>query len=125
MKVLFLVTFLLLTLACQVKEQPDRPNIILIMSDDLGWGDAGFNGNQTIRTPNLDMLASKGMIFDRFYSASPVCSPTRASCLTGRNPYRIDIPTANAGHMKEEEITLAEILKAQGYRTGQYFVTRK
>lgn len=97
-----------------------RPNIILIMADDLGWGDVGFNGSEIIRTPNLDKLASEGIIFDRFYSASPVCSPTRASCLTGRNPYRQGIYTANKGHLKKEEITLAEILREEGYTTGMF-----
>lgn len=90
------------------------------MCDDLGWGDTGFNGNRIIQTPNLDQLAAKGMIFRRFYSASPVCSPTRGSCLTGRNPYRYGIYTANAGHMKPEEITLPELLKENGYVTGHF-----
>ncbi len=92
----------------------------MIMCDDLGWGDTGFNGNEIIKTPNLDLLASKGMVFNRFYSASPVCSPTRASCLTGRNPYRMDIPNANSGHMKMEEVTLAEILRKHKYKTGHF-----
>ena len=117
---LFYIVLLIAIVSCRSAGQPESPNIILIMSDDLGWGDVGFNGNQIIRTPYLDALAAKGIVFDRFYSASPVCSPTRASCLTGRNPYRIDIPTANAGHMRKEEITLAEILKARGYRTGMF-----
>ena len=107
-------------LACSSETIPDRPNIILLMCDDLGWGDTGFNGNKIIKTPNLDLLASKGMVFNRFYSASPVCSPTRASCLTGRNPYRMDIPNANSGHMKTEEVTLAEILRKHKYKTGHF-----
>ena len=100
--------------------QAQNPNIILIMTDDQGWYDAGFNGNSEIKTPNLDKLASSGIIFDRFYSASAVCSPTRASVITGRNPLRINIPTANSGHMREEEITLPEILKERGYSTGHF-----
>ncbi|MCL4121980.1 UNVERIFIED_CONTAM: hypothetical protein GTU68_056261 [Idotea baltica] len=90
------------------------------MADDLGWGDTGFNGNGTIQTPFLDKLASEGIIFDRFYSASPVCSPTRASFLTGRNPLRMNIPGANSGHMMPEEITIPELLKKEGYNTGHY-----
>jgi len=97
-----------------------KPNIILIMTDDQGWHDVGFNGNNDIKTPNLDLLASNGVIFDRFYSASAVCSPTRASLITGRNSLRMNIPTANSGHMKEEEITLPEILKKEGYVTGHF-----
>lgn len=101
-------------------QKPRMPNIILIMADDLGWGDVGFNGNDIIQTPNLDLLAANGMIFNRFYSACAVCSPTRGSCLTGRNPYRYGIPTANAGHLKKEEITLPELLKQKGYVTGHF-----
>jgi len=91
-----------------------------MMADDLGYGDTGFNGSTEINTPGLDHLASQGIIFNRFYSASPVCSPTRASCLTGRNPYRMGIPTANSGHLPSSELTLAEILKEEGYRTGHF-----
>lgn len=97
-----------------------RPNIILIMCDDLGWGDVGFNGNQKVKTPNLDLLAKKGIILNRFYSAGSVCSPTRASCLTGRHPSRMGIPTANAGHLPLKEITLPELLKQKGYTTGHF-----
>jgi arylsulfatase A-like enzyme len=98
----------------------EKPNIILIMCDDLGWADTGFNGNEIIRTPNLDKLACMGIILNRFYSASAVCSPTRGSCLTGRNPYRLGIPHANTGHLKPEEITLPELLKKEGYATGHF-----
>lgn len=116
--VIILINFLFL--GCQQKEEPKNPNIILIMCDDLGWGDTGFNGNEIIQTPNLDALAGKGIIFNRFYSASAVCSPTRGSCLTGRNPYRYGIPTANSGKLKTEEITLPELLKEKGYATGHF-----
>jgi arylsulfatase A-like enzyme len=90
------------------------------MCDDLGWGDTGFNGNSVISTPNLDAMAGAGVKFNRFYSASAVCSPTRASCITGRNPYRMNIPGANKGHMLPEEITIAELLKEKGYATGHF-----
>ena len=90
------------------------------MADDLGWGDVGFNGNKTIKTPHLDALAHAGMRFQRFYAAAPVCSPTRGSCLTGRHPYRYGIPFANRGHMREKELTLAELLKEHGYATGHF-----
>ena len=90
------------------------------MCDDLGWGDVGFNGNKIIRTPHLDAMAKAGLKFNRFYAAAPVCSPTRGSCITGRHPYRYGIPFANSGHMKPEELTLAELLKKQGYTTGHF-----
>ncbi|EON74966.1 Arylsulfatase [Lunatimonas lonarensis] len=90
------------------------------MADDLGWGDVGFNGNFYIQTPNLDDMARNGIQFNRFYAASAVCSPTRGSALTGRHPERYGITHANVGHMKPEEITLAEALKGQGYATGHF-----
>jgi arylsulfatase A-like enzyme len=96
------------------------PNIVLVMADDLGWGDVGFNGNQVIRTPNLDALAAAGLKFNRFYAAAPVCSPTRGSALTGRHPFRYGVYSANVGHMKSEELTLAELLKQHGYTTGHF-----
>jgi len=97
-----------------------RPNIILMMADDLGWGDPGFNGNRTIATANLDAMASAGLRFARFYSGAPVCSPTRGSCLTGRHPYRYGVWDANEGHLPPAELTLAELLGKLGYRTGHF-----
>jgi arylsulfatase A-like enzyme len=97
-----------------------KPNIILCMADDLGWGDPGYNGNPVVVTPQLDDMAAQGFVFNRFYASSPVCSPTRASCMTGRHPYRYGIFSANVGHLPEEEITMAEILREQGYRTGHF-----
>ncbi len=99
---------------------PSRPNIILCMADDHGWGDVGYQGHPFISTPNLDQMAAEGIQFDRWYAAAPVCSPTRGSCLTGRHPYRYGIYSANVGHLKDQEITLAEILKQQGYATGHF-----
>lgn len=97
-----------------------QPNIILCMTDDQGWGDTGYNGHPVLRTPHLDQMAKDGIQFERFYSGAPVCSPTRGSCITGRHPYRYGITFANTGHMKKEEITLAEALKTQGYATGHF-----
>lgn len=97
-----------------------RPNVILIMADDLGWGDVGFNGNELVKTPALDEMAKKGMVFSRFYAAAPVCSPTRGSCLTGRHPFRYGVFHANVGKMEPEEVTLAEYLKEKGYNTGHF-----
>ena len=95
-------------------------NVILIMCDDLGWGDTGYNGNKVIKTPSLDQISREGVRFDRFYSASAVCSPTRASCLTGRNPYRTGVFHANQGILRPEELTIAEVLKDNGYTTGHF-----
>lgn len=99
----------------------ERPNVILVMCDDLGIGDPQcFNPESPIHTPNIDAMAVDGLTFNRFYSAAPVCSPTRGSCLTGRHPYRYGIYSANVGHMKDEEITLPEILRQVGYTTGHF-----
>ena len=67
----------------------NRPNIILCMTDDQGWGDVSYNGLKQIRTPALDAMATEGMRFNRFYAAHPSCSPTRASVMTGRHPNRM------------------------------------
>ncbi len=99
----------------------ERPNIVLVMCDDLGWGDLQcFNPESPIQTPHIDAMAAAGLKFNRFYSAGPVCSPTRGSCLTGRHPFRYGIYNANTGHMKQDEITLPELLRAEGYATGHF-----
>lgn len=96
----------------------ERPNVIMIMADDLGYGDVGFNGNDEIITPHLDAMAGDGIVFDHFYSAAPLCSPTRASCLTGRNPFRQGMFAAHTAGMRQGEQTIAELLKKEGYLTG-------
>lgn len=104
-----------------VQAEPARPNIVLMMADDLGWGDVHcFNPKSPIKTPQLDAMAAAGLQFNRFYSSSPVCSPTRGSCLTGRHPFRYGIYFANKGHLKSEELTLAELLQKHGYATGHF-----
>lgn len=96
------------------------PNIVLIMADDLGWGDVGFNGNTCIRTPYMDQLASEGIVFEQFYSSAPLSSPTRASVLTGRNAYRMGVFAPNVGILRPEEVTLPELLKEKGYLAGHF-----
>jgi arylsulfatase A-like enzyme len=104
----------------KVKADKNMPNIILCLADDQGWGDTGYNGHPRLKTPNLDVMSKSGIRFDRWYAGAPVCSPTRGSCLTGRHPYRYGIFNANVGHMKKEEITIAEALKTKGYATGHF-----
>ncbi len=99
---------------------PNRPNVILMMADDMGWGDPGFNGNKIIMTPNLDAMAQAGIRFTRFYSGGPVCSPTRGTCMTGRHYFRYGITHANEGFLPKQEITMAEMLKPLGYATGHF-----
>ncbi|MDB4265197.1 sulfatase-like hydrolase/transferase [bacterium] len=112
----------LITAACALvttlTQAEAAPNIILIMSDDQGWGDVGFNGHPDIKTPNLDAMAANGAKLNRFYAASPLCSPTRGSCLTGRYPFRFGILAAHTAGMRVGEITVAEMLKSKDYETG-------
>ncbi|MEQ1839791.1 MAG: sulfatase-like hydrolase/transferase [Verrucomicrobiales bacterium] len=96
-----------------------RPNIILVMTDDQGWGDIGYNGHSALKTPNLDAAAASGLRLDRFYAAAPSCSPTRASVLTGRHPNRMGVFSWGIP-IRPQEITLAEVLKHQGYATGHF-----
>jgi arylsulfatase A-like enzyme len=100
-------------------ELPKRPNILLIMTDDQGYGDLGFHGNPQIKTPRLDALARESAQFRSFY-VSPVCSPTRSSLMTGRYAYRTGVVDTFRGRsmMHPDEVTIAEILSANGYRTG-------
>lgn len=113
----------------------DRPNIILIMADDMGWGamdfpvrlgetaqgkDIEYPGTKLWQTPNLRAMANNGLVFSRMYSQSSVCSPTRASVLTGRSPERLAITNANRGRMENREVTLAEYAKRLGYNTGLF-----
>jgi arylsulfatase A-like enzyme len=108
---------------------PARPNIILAMADDQGWGDTSYNGNRILATPNLDAMARSAIRFDRFYSGAPVCSPTRGSALTGRHPFRYGMFFANADTgsdapskyaLPAREQTLAEFLKPLGYTCGHF-----
>ena len=97
----------------------NRPNIILCMTDDQGWGDVSYNGLKKIQTPNLDAMAAAGLRFDRFYSAHPSCSPTRASVMTGRHPNRSGVFWPGMP-LRRQEITVANAVKTAGYTTGHF-----
>jgi arylsulfatase A-like enzyme len=98
------------------------PNVILILADDLGWGDLSCQGSTTIATPRLDQLAREGVRFTEAYSAAPFCSPSRAALLTGRLPARCGLPyvlfPAEHHGLPSAEFTLAELLQARGYATA-------
>ncbi len=96
-----------------------RPHVILVMTDDQGWGDIGYNGHPYLKTPNLDAAAAAGLRFDRFYAAAPSCSPTRASVLTGRHPNRMGVFSWGRP-IRPQETTLAEVLRREGYVTGHF-----
>lgn len=101
-----------------------RPNVILIMADDQGSVDLGCYGAVDLHTPHLDALAARGVRFTQFYSAAPVCSPSRAGTLTGRWPVRAGVPNnapsqrGGAGGLPPEEVTIAEMFRAAGYATA-------
>jgi arylsulfatase/arylsulfatase A len=117
------ILFLALLLSsCQDRHNvtlPPRPNIILLMADDHGYGDLGCTGNPVIETPNIDAMARESAIMDNYY-VSPVCAPTRASLMTGRYNYRTGVTDTYVGRamMHTEEVTLAEVLRSAGYATG-------
>ena len=108
-----------LAAVCFAQTPAAPPNIVLVMADDQGWGDVGFRGHEILQTPVLDEMAASGLRFDRFYSAAPVCSPTRASVLTGRHPNRMGC--FQWGHtLRTDEVTIAEVLQKTGYATGHF-----
>ncbi|MBC8348832.1 MAG: sulfatase-like hydrolase/transferase [Verrucomicrobia bacterium] len=108
-------------------------NFVFFLVDDMGWADIGANGSTFHETPNIDKLAGSGMRFTNGYAACPVCSPTRASIMTGRHPVRVDITDWIPGqsnnnrnkllhpedrnNLAHEEVTIAEELKSHGYQT--------
>jgi arylsulfatase A-like enzyme len=107
-------TLLMLLLAGSPVANAEKPNIILMMGDDHGWEETGYNGHPHVKTPVLDEMASNGLKFERFYAAHPNCSPTRASFLTGRHPNRMG--TFKPGwSLRPEEITIAHLLANAGY----------
>ncbi len=109
----------LLAPAASAADAPKKPNVVLVMADDQGWGDMAYNGHPHLKTPNFDAMAKEAIRFDLFHAAAPVCSPTRASVMTGRTPNRM--ATFKWGHpIRPQETTLAQVLKAAGYRTGHF-----
>ncbi|MEQ9409227.1 MAG: sulfatase-like hydrolase/transferase [Fuerstiella sp.] len=107
-------------MACQA-EAAERPNVLVILTDDQGWGDLSVNGNTNLSTPHIDQLATDGASFDRFY-VCPVCSPTRAEFLTGRYHPRGGVYSTSAGgeRLNLDELTIGDTFKDAGYRTAAY-----
>ena len=115
---------------------PEPPwNVVLLLADDLAWNQVGYHGTTYYETPTIDAIAAAGMRFSNAYSANPVCSPTRASLMTGKNPARLQITDyipgspypyarllrpAEVPGLPLEEVTIAELMKSQGYATGHF-----
>lgn len=106
-------------LAWQSDTKNDLPNVILLLGDDHGWDETGYNGHPYLKTPVLDEMAAQGTRMDRFYSASPVCSPTRGSILTGRHPNRYGTFTPGFS-IRPEEVSIAQLMKNAGYATAHF-----
>ena len=118
------LSFLFLLLVCSASFAADRPNLIWIMADDLGYGDLGCYGQQVITTPHLDQMAKEGMRFTHFYAGATVCAPSRSVLMTGLHHGHTRV-RGNAGAMnpqaqalRENDITVAKVLKISGYRTA-------
>lgn len=103
------------------KSEERLPNFVIVLADDLGYGDLGCYGNETVHTPHLDRFAAEGLKFTDYYAPAPNCSPSRAGLMTGRTPWRIGIhnwiPMLSPMHVKESEITIATLLRDAGYET--------
>ena len=108
-----------LLLAITAIAAAERPNIVLVMADDQGWGQTGYYNHPLLKTPHLDAMAENSLRFDRFYAAAPVCSPTRASVLTGRTNMRTGV-NSHGYALRRQEKTIAQALKAAGYATGHF-----
>ncbi len=116
MKIILLL--LLFPLACLNAKAP-ATNLVLVMADDQGWGETGYYNHPALKTPNLDAMAANGLRFDRFYAGGPVCSPTRATVLTGRSHDRTGV--FDHGYaLRDQEKTLSRALKKAGYATGHF-----
>jgi arylsulfatase A len=120
-RLLALIVTLLFAAAPLAAQEKRPPNIVILYADDLGYGDLSCYGHPTIHTPNIDRMAAEGMRFTQFYSASPVCSPSRAALLTGRLPIRTGINRVlnpkSQGGIQAGEITIADALRKRGYAT--------
>jgi arylsulfatase A-like enzyme len=118
-RIIWLCSFAALAANATGSSGATRPNVVVIITDDQGYGDVGFHGNPRIQTPHLDRLARESTRVEHFY-VSPVCAPTRASLMTGRYAYRTGVVDTFLGRamMHPDEVTLAEMLAAAGYRTG-------
>ena len=108
---LFSFGFLYLFGVCAAVAIAETPHIIFVMADDMGWGQTGYRNHPVLKTPNLDAMAANGLRFERFYAGGPVCSPTRASVLTGRSHDRTGVLSHGYG-LRLQEKTIAQALRS-------------
>ena len=123
--VFLLISFVFLEVTLPAQPRTDRPDILIILTDDLGYNDVSYNGSKEVQTPNIDAICRAGMRFDRFYANSPVCAPTRASMMTGRYPDRVGVPGLirstpdnNWGFLDPSVRLMPARLKEAGYHTA-------
>ena len=118
---LTLASWMLLVMFCAATRAADRPpSIVLILADDLGYHDVGYNGRTEWATPNIDKLAKEGTTFPRFYTASVVCAPSRAALMTGRAGIHNGVTGNGSYDLPADEVTIAEVLKKHGYTTALF-----
>ena len=118
---IFLFSYLLNPIADFLDKEDGQPNIVFIMADDLGFGHLGSYGQKKIKTPNLDILASQGLRFTQFYSGSTVCGPARSTLMTGYHTGNTSVRGNTGGiPLLDEDVTIAEMLKSKGYKTGMF-----
>ena len=115
MKSLFILTLLLFG---TLTHAADKPNIIYILADDMGYGDAGCYGQKTLKTPNLDKMAAEGMKFTRHYAGCTVCAPSRCVLMTGLHTGHCRVRGNGEGHIPDDDLTLPKLLKTAGYHTA-------
>lgn len=124
---MLVMRFLCFLLLASITFAAQRPNVVVILADDLGYGDLGCYGHPKFKTPRLDQMAAEGARLTQFNTPAPFCAPTRASLMTGRYPFRCGMtqnpapdggPAADALALPKSEITLAQVLKSAGYATG-------
>jgi arylsulfatase A-like enzyme len=115
----FSLVFLIVAGLCGPADAAAKPHIIFVMADDMGWGQTGYRGHPVLKTPQLDVMAASGLRFERFYAGAPVCSPTRASVLTGRANDRSGV-LSHGYALRHQEKTIAQALKQAGYVTGHF-----
>ncbi len=117
--------FFFLSTSCTTKKEADKPNFVIIFTDDQGYQDLGCFGSPTIQSPNIDKMAEEGIKLTSFYVGAPLCTPSRAALMTGSYPSRVNMAervllAADSKGLNPDEITIAEVLKSAGYKTGMF-----